>query len=361
MPGTIRLRKSTQRVSVQLESNQIMKPATKARRSQCILSVAVAFLFAFTAALANAKDYTRIVVFGDSLSDSGNVAHLTEAKFGIRVPGTIADYTDGHFTDGFDTIPAAQKYFGVWIEQLAASMPSRPELKNSLDGGTNYAYGFATTGSGTSAFTFGPDDSLSVEVDNVDQQITDYLATHPKINNSTLFVIWAGANNLLNATSPSDIVNGAIQETLDIQRLIEAGATQFLVLNLPPLGLTPRLNGSPSTAIPATLAAELFNSYLATGLSVLHDFYPGRHVALFELDVFSLFNQIAAAPGDFALANITVSSQGNFSVDPDTYLFWDDIHPTTRGHNILAGAAMNVIASPQCDSLGMPSCAAAMN
>jgi len=50
----------------------------------------------------------------------------------------------------------------------------------------------------------------------------------------TLFVVWGGANDVLNATSPTQVINAAIQETLDIQRLIAAGATQILVLNLPP-------------------------------------------------------------------------------------------------------------------------------
>jgi len=337
-------------------ANSTQAPSKRPRR---LLYLVSALLFTFTAVLAHAKDYTRIVVFGDSLSDTGNVAHLTEAKYGIRVPGTIADYTDGRFTDGFDTIPAAQNYFGVWVEQFAASMPSRPEVKNSLDGGTDYAYGYATTGSGTGAFTFGPGDSLSVDVNNMGQQITDYLATNPKINNSTLFIIWGGANDLLQATSPDAIFTGALQETTDIQRLIEAGATQFLVLNLPPLGLIPRLNGFPAASLQADEASAYYNYYLAIGLSALHDYYHGRHVRIFQLDVFSLFNQIVTAPADYSLANITTSSQGLYAVDPDTYLFWDDLHPTTRGHNILADAAMKLIASPQCDSLGMPSCAAA--
>ena len=317
-----------------------------------------AFIFAFAAALAHAKDYTRIVVFGDSLSDTGNLAHLSEVKYGVRIPGPIANYTDGRLTDGYDTVPAAQKYFGVWIEQLAATMPAHPAVSNSLDGGTNYAYGFAFTGPGTTLLTFGPGNSLSVNIENMGQQVTDYLATKPSINSTTLFVIWGGANDVLNAASPSDVVNAAIHETLDIQRLIEAGATQFLVLNLPPLGLTPKLNSSPATSIPANAAAALFNSWLATGLSVLRDFYFRRQITFFRVNVFRLFNQIAASPGAFALTDITDASQGNFVVDPDTYLFWDDIHPTTRGHNLLAGAAMKSIGSPQCDSLGMPSCAA---
>ncbi len=189
-------------------------------------------------------EFTKIIIFGDSLSDTGNMAHLTYAKYGVRVPGPIADYTDGRFTDGFDTLPPAHNYSGVWIEQLAESMSSKPEVKDSLDGGTNYAYGFATTGFGTTMFTFGPGNSLSVNVENIGQQITDYLATNPKITPRTLFVVWGGANDLLNATSQSDIIEAAINQTLNIQRLIDAGATQFIVPNLPPLGLVPRLNGS---------------------------------------------------------------------------------------------------------------------
>lgn len=329
------------------------------RQAACLKTPLLLTLIAFVlTANARAKDYTRIVVFGDSLSDTGNFAHLTEAKYGARIPGPAADYTDGRFTDGFDTIPAAQKYFGVWIEQFAATMPSHPKVKNSLDGGTNYAYGLALTGSGTSNPGFGPDNSLSVRVENMGQQISDYLATHPTINSSTLFVIWGGANDLLTAGSPSDVVDAAVHETLDIQRLIDAGATQILVLNLPPLGLTPRLNGSLTTSVPATAAAMLFNSWLATGLSVLHDFYFWRHVRIFQVDTFSLFNRVVADPAAFSFANVTASSMGNYTVDPDTYLFWDDIHPTTHGHNAVAAAALKAIGSPQCDLLGMPSCAA---
>ena len=40
---------------------------------------------------------------------------------------------------------------------------------------------------------------------------------------------------------------------------------------------------------------------------------------------------------------MTASSQG-MAVDPDTFLFWDDLHPTTRGHNILAQTAFGMIA-----------------
>lgn len=323
-----------------------------AHQPHTILYLLSALLFTFTAVLAQAQDYTSIVVFGDSLSDTGNVAHLTEAKYGLRIPGPVADYTDGRFTDGFDTVPAARNYTGVWVEQLAAMLPSKPVIKDSLDGGTDYAYGFATTGGGTGDFTFGPSDSLSVNVNNIGQQISDYLATSPKISKKTLFVVWGGAIDLLNATSPSDVVKAAINQALNIQRLIDAGATQFIVPNLPPLGLVPRLNGSPTTSIPATEESVLFNRVLTEALDILRFFDQGRRLQLAQLDVFGLFNRIVASPKRFSLADISDSSQGNVTINPDTYLFWDDLHPTTHGHGILAASAAEVLDSLQSNSAG---------
>jgi len=41
-----------------------------------------------------------------------------------------------------------------------------------------------------------------------------------------------------------------------------------------------------------------------------------------------------------------VRSQGNTSVNPDTYLFWDSLHPTTYGHSVLASTALTLIGTP---------------
>jgi len=321
-------------------------PNPRSSRYSCRVLAAIAvFTLAATAAIAQVRDYTRIVVFGDSLSDTGNVAHLTFAKYGIPVPSPIGgNYTLGRFTDGYDTILAAQNYFGVWVEQLSASIPSHPAVTNSLDGGTNYSYGFALTGGGTSALQLAGG-QVTVDVENMGRQITDYLSTHPKINSKTLFVVWGGSNDVLNATSPTQVVTAAIQETLDIQRLIAAGATQILVLNLPPLGLTPRLNGSLTASQTANAASALYNSWLGTGTAVLRDFYRWRHVAIYQVNVFSLFTQIVANPGAVSLGNITDSAQNIFAVNPDTYLFWDDLHPTTRGHNLVSEAALQALPS----------------
>jgi phospholipase/lecithinase/hemolysin len=312
-----------------------------------------ALVLTFSSAVSHAQapkhtsDYTTVVVFGDSLSDTGNVASLTLNKYGIEIPGPDADYTAGRFTDGADTLPPAENYFGVWVEQLAATFPSKPAVVASLDGGTDYAYGFATTGNGTGVFTFGPSDSLSVNVDNVGQQITDYLATNPKITDKTLFIVWGGAIDVLYATSEDDVIEAGINQTLNIQRLIDAGATQFIIPNLPPLGSVPLLNGSATTSVPATQESILYNEVLSGGVDLLRFLNFEEHPQLSEMDVFSLFNQIVAAPSAYSLANVTMSSQG-MPVDPDTYLFWDDLHPTTRGHNILAVTAAGILAQSSC-------------
>jgi phospholipase/lecithinase/hemolysin len=311
-----------------------------------LLSFSALALLTCATAIGQAHSYSTIVVFGDSLSDIGNFLHLSESKYDIPVPGPLLpleDYTLGRFTDGPDTAPAALKYFGVWVEQLANNLPGQPLVLNSLSGGTNYAFGDATTANGTSQVTFGPSNTYSVQVDDIGQQITDYLATHPHIDSHTLFVVWGGANDVLVATSPGDIFNAAVRQTNNIQRLIHAGATQFLVPNLPPLGLVPRLNGSPETSVPATAASLLYNSYLATGITVLKDLNFLRRPVFYQLDVFNLFISIVNSPASYSLTDVKDPSEDVPNVDPDTYLFWDDLHPTTRGHNLLAAAAIELL------------------
>jgi phospholipase/lecithinase/hemolysin len=308
-----------------------------------LISFAAFAILTCATALAQVHAYSNIVVFGDSLSDTGNVLHLSLHKYWIPAPANIPllgeDYTLGRFTDGFDTSPHARRHFGVWIEQLAAALPGHPLVFNSLDHGTNYAYGEATTANGFSTLAFG---NFNVQIENIGQQITDYLATNPHIDDHTLFVVWGGAEDLLNASSQNDVINAAVNQTMNIQRLILAGATQILIPNLPPLGLVPRLNGSTATSGPANMASGLFNFNLATGIASLKGWYPG--VTFYQLDVFDLFLDVAASPGKYSLTNVTGPADNlPWFANPDAYLFWDDLHPTTTGHFILAAAALDLL------------------
>jgi len=331
-----------------------IRACSRGRAGRSLLRILSALLL--VALGAQAQQYTKMVVFGDSLSDTGNDATLFVDVYGFPFPspyiGTTYTglYTLGRFTDGADTFPPAQNYFGVWVEQLAAALPAHPAVTASLQGGTNYAYGYGNTFNGTTVFNV-TGTPFTIIVDNVGQQIDDYLATHPKIDNHTLFVVWGGANNLTEAVGGPNavqmIVNGAIAQVGNIQRLINAGATQFLVPNLPNLGSVPRFNMSPTDSAAFNQASVLYNATLDTGVSLLPILNFGRRVTIHRFDVYSLLKNIIAQPGNYGLLDVTNSSQSEL-VDPDYFLFWDDLHPTTRGHNLLGQAALKVIEPAGC-------------
>lgn len=335
-----------------------VKARSSRRVSRRLLHVLPALLVLLAAIAAQAQQYTKIVVFGDSLSDTGNDFVLfSEIGFPFPAPYVlpppnppyILNYTLAHFTDGSDTTPAAINYHGNWIEQLAAVLPAHPAVTASQWGGTNFAYGYGNTFEGTTVFNlFGP---ITVNVENVGMQIDDYLATHPKIDDHTLFVVWGGANNLTEAalagSPPSAVVDGAIAQIGNIQRLIDAGATQFLVPNLPNVGSVPRFNKIPAESAWFTRASVIYNTTLDTGVSFLPILNFGRHVRIQKFDVYSLLTNIVAHPAKYGLVNATDESQGA-PVDPDTFLFWDDLHPTTRGHNLLSQAALKAIEPHGC-------------
>lgn len=295
------------------------------------------FLIAFVPALHTAfaqNDFTSIVVFGDSLSDVGNVAHITQSGFLIRYPSNTFNYADGRFTDDTGTHPPAVLHTGVWIEQLAATLPAKPVIKNSLDGGTDYAYGDASTGNGTTNIPIVS--GVSVDVNNMGQQVTDYLATQPHTNANTLYILWGGANDLYKDDTPTGISTAVNNIVALARRLTDAGATNILIPNLPPLGNVPRYAGQTALIAELNQASSTFRDQLATALTALESTLPS--VKIYSMDVYTLFMNIQAQPSMYNVTNITDPAQGANAI-ADNYLFWDSQHPTTTGHFLLANAA----------------------
>ncbi|HKR53619.1 MAG TPA: SGNH/GDSL hydrolase family protein, partial [Chthoniobacterales bacterium] len=188
--------------------------------------------------------FTHIIVFGDSLSDDGNIAHRVRDTFGFSYPSSNFNYSDYRFTDDFNTAPAANLYTGTWHEQLAKTFLSLPKATNSLDGGTNYAFGGATTNNGTQdrtvvnnpfPFTGG---NFTITIDNIGKQVNDYLAGHSPDPNA-LYIIWGGGNDLFDDYSATSVGATANRVGGLITRLVNAGARNFLVPNVPPLGAVP--------------------------------------------------------------------------------------------------------------------------
>src|SRR5438067_5451094 len=136
-----------------------------------LLSVAISLV---TPILVNAQApaFTQVIVFGDSLSDDGNIAHRARDLVGFSYPSSNFNYSDYRFTDDTNTSPAANLYVGTWHEQLEKTFLGLAVAKNSLDGGTDYAFGGATTKDGTqdrtiinNPFPFGGGD-FTITIDN---------------------------------------------------------------------------------------------------------------------------------------------------------------------------------------------------
>src|SRR5438876_3788248 len=128
----------------------------------------------------SAPVFSQIIVFGDSLSDDGNVRHRVESDYGVSYPGGDFNYSDGRFTNSSDTSPSSDLYAGTWHEQLSTTFLGLPRATNSLDGGFDYEFGGATTMEDSSErtvisnpFPFGGV-LFCLTVDNLGCHITEY-------------------------------------------------------------------------------------------------------------------------------------------------------------------------------------------
>src|SRR3954463_3254009 len=219
----------------------------------------------------SAPAFSQIVVFGDSLSDTGNVYDRTDNKSGgtVKYPSGTYNYSDGRWTNSSDTDPGSGTYVGVWHEQLARTFLNIPAATFSLGGGSNYAFGGATTNNGTHEETvvspplFG---DVTITIDDMGRQMDDYLASHA-VDPSALYVVWGGGNDLFNDDSATNVTATAARATALMTRLANAGAKYIMVPNVPPLGLIPKYNTDPAKQRSLSRAAADYRDELSADLS----------------------------------------------------------------------------------------------
>ena len=117
----------------------------------------------------------------------------------------------------------------------------------------------------------------------------------------------------------------------------------FLVLNLPNVAITPAINTQdPDVQFFAEFFSEQYNAGLEAALLGLE----GKlDITIARLDVFKILNKAVAHPRSVGLINVTESCItpgviiGAVCRRPNTYLFWDFIHPTTQAHRLLSEEA----------------------
>ena len=286
---------------------------------------------ALLAAPARAGSFSAIYAFGDSLSDVGNLyAWSSDPAHGLPLQ-PAPPYANGQFSNG-----------SVWVQDLGG-IARLSALTPSNLGGNDYAWGDATTGN-TPSLT--PDINL---------QVAQFLAAnHNSAPSNGLYTVWIGANDLFNILSgaPGTPADAANLEADAIKALVLAGAKTLIVPLLPDLGKTPGISvlGSAASAEAGALALA-YNTALQSDLTGV----TGVHF----LDTFSLIDQAVADPGAFGLTNVTNPCYtgtyagsagvppGTVCATPNSYLFWDQVHPTAAVDAIIAADAWALVPSPR--------------
>jgi len=295
--------------------------------------------------------FSQIIVFGDSLSDTGNVRVRTNEISGgvVDYPSHTFNYSNGRFTNDDETDPASVLYAGVWHEQLAQTFLGLPPATHSLGSGVNYAFGGATTNDGThdEVAVSTPLGDVTITVDDMGKQMDDYLASHV-IDPTALYVVWGGANDLRNDDSTGNVSETAIRATALAGRLANAGAQYIMVPNVPPLGDIPRYLNDPERVTSLNIASANYRQELNADLdALLGSLRPqGIMPTIYRPDTWTTTIRIFSDGQRFGFSNTYAPSQDNNNVNPDQFLFWDDVHPTTSGHHQVAQAAYDTIAVP---------------
>ena len=305
----------------------------------------VALLVAVSSlATAQAGTYSQVIIFGDSLSDVGNFAHVAGATYGITYPGGDLNfnYSNGRFTNSSSTSPGSGTYVGVWHEQLTSRFLGMAPATDSLDGGTDYAYGDATTADGTRMVTEGP---VSITIENMGQQVNDYLAsTGGMADANALYIVWGGAEDLLTDYTETNVSATAQRVAVLVERLAAGGARKFIVPNLPPLGDVPDYNTNAAIAANLNQACSEYRDNLNADLDSAVTALGGLkiNITIARLDVFALFQNILTNYVNFGFTDVRNAVQGA-DVNVDQCLFWDKLNPTTAGHNQIAQFAADIL------------------
>jgi phospholipase/lecithinase/hemolysin len=297
-----------------------------------------------TAVLSTAAcaDYSKLVVFGDSMSDTHRLFEFTKLVFGKGFPAPPS--YQGRISDG----PVA-------VEYLARNL-NIPLV--------DFAFAGATSGY----------DTLVLVPIGVLTQVNEYLNNNAVVPTITtvpllstilskvpgtgradpkaLHMIWTGPDDFYRIgvgmnTGTSYSTAADIKQA--VTSLYDAGARYFFIPLMPDLSLTPSARnhekkkaGYTATALKCT---DHFAGVLRQTLNELRARYPDAHIMSHDTLTFMRdeFTKVAAEgkntteackAGGLDLVSMT-STPLTVCPDPQNYVFWDGNHPTTWVNTIL--------------------------
>ena len=324
-------------------------------------------------AQAFTNQFDTMVVFGDSLSDNGNLY-----RYFFHIIPVTPPYYAGHFSNG-----------PLWIEYLYDSY--FPET---------YRIGLQDYAVGGAGAVLSRKENLPF---TLTAELNDYLYWNTYGRKETsLFVIWIGANNYINGPSNVDeLTNGVVANIGNVtEKLISAGGNKFLLANLADLARLPQAKESAKPALLTQLTLT-HNRKLAEKIDELKRKYP--EVVFVYLDAYTLFSEVFDSPEPYGFDNTSDACYlGSYSgwllamhaddesvytnlkqqspqlseqqwqiirTNPqlraaaeasywyhlfpayqkketlpcETYLFWDKVHPTTAVHKLIAATVKQKI------------------
>ncbi|RUP50901.1 GDSL lipase/esterase [Jimgerdemannia flammicorona] len=269
--------------------------------------------------------FNRLVVFGDSYSDTGHNFNLTQGKFPPSPP------YDKKYSNG-----------PVWCEYLAKNLGLTLE---------NYAEGGATTDNN---FVQGHTSPANLPVNGIYQQIQKvYLPTNPSTASTALYALFSSGNDF-----HVDKLLSANHSALNLLRAVSLlrsslpTARHFLLFRSADLGNLPYFHPQAAGLFHhpfrstlergvATTVSAKFNENLNAYTREYKQKNPEIELTVFETD--KLFSGLDKQGEKYGFQNVKqqcVALDGRRFVPQGeiaSHFYWDSVHVTTKGHELLAG------------------------
>jgi phospholipase/lecithinase/hemolysin len=318
--------------SFQAEEEEEMK-----NKRICYLFVLAFLLACLSPPAVSAEKFPKMYVFGDSLSDNGNLQSIRPDLFS---PPRF----DGRVTNGL-----------VAIEQLAERLELKVQPSLFLlamgEQGTNYAVAGAKAGG-------------SDPIDLTAQVQAFLLNNRSAAPSEALYIVFIGGNDV--AAARDEQSRAAARKTIrdavraieaNVVSLIEAGARDIMIVNGPDVGSVPQ-SISLSLSEQATRLSNEFNRLLARTISRV-----ARNRSL-DIVLFDLFVTGEQLGENFQALGFTNTNEpcfltpiGQFNSvcgSPkaplfDEFVWFDEFHPTARVHDRIGRALFAFVPIPHIE------------
>ena len=262
----------------------------------------------------------HLYVFGDSLSDTGNVHHMV-CWLRAASPTPSPPYYAGRFSNGPN-----------WIDLLAAEMGLTSV--SAWQGGTNFAYGGAQVGFGLS--------TLIPFIPNIGEQIEFFARTRKAFALESWIALLGGHNNLFATVHGRGDVGWS--QALDLlmihlDRLYELGGRKFIVPNLFPIHRCPESPVAKRDFM--RLWLDAFNHELESRLDTFRNAHAD--VCVVSPDLAWVANEILDRPDAYGFictdAGCYDATSKTTIGDPSEHFWWDECHPTAGVQQRMADCA----------------------